>query len=102
LTVPSTGLYMVSASSNWGLATTGQRFIAFRVNSGTVLIGIECSSVNNVGANACICVSTLLSLTAGDTVNVAVWQNSGGALSLSPTVLSASDQTNTFSIAKVH
>jgi hypothetical protein len=102
LTAPSTGLYWVSASTNWALASGGERFAAFRVNASAVLIAFECSSLNDVGANSGVCVSALLSLNAGDTVNVAVFQNSGGTLNLAPTVLSSSDQTNTFSIAKLH
>lgn len=101
-TVPSTGLYWVGVSTNWALASSGERFVAFRVNASTDLISFACSPLNDISANAGVSTSVLLSLSAGDTVKVVVFQGSGANLNLSPTVLATTDQTNTFSIAKIH
>lgn len=84
LTAPATGLYHVDASVYWdNHSTTNGRYIAFMVNGAggnRIAICIIPSPVSafTFSSNT----SALLSLTAGDYVEVVAFQNSGAAMNV--------------------
>lgn len=94
-TVPATGLYVVTAAVQWDTGSAGAREVAFIVNgAATPRIALATSAA--VGNNEAICTSAVLSLTAADTVQLQVYQSSGGALNVL-----ATEHATYFSIARL-
>lgn len=88
LTVPKAGYYNIAAKAHWATDTTNQRLVGYRLNGGTtVWLGI-CAAVTNFGTVQSVSVDRLLA--AGDYVEIMVHQNSGGALALTPALISGS------------
>lgn len=80
ITVPSTGVYLVTAHTQWQNSGTGYRRVWFRVNGSDTygVVAISSTSSDQTGIES----TALLSLTANDYVEVRVLQNSGGSLNL--------------------
>jgi C1q domain len=95
-TVPVAGLYSVAASILWDATSGGERSAFFTVNSAGIFAG-SVAAPGALGVTACNSLSTLLSLNAGDTVSIAVFQNSG-----TNAAVIGSNQQTTFSIFAVH
>lgn len=97
LTIPSGlgGFYTISASIAWATNSTGERMLGILHNGTTYIARAQqaTGSTNDLRQN----VSTIYNLTAGDYVEISVWQNSGGALN----VLSVGNDSPELSIIRV-
>ncbi len=85
LTVPRAGLYEVDAGIKWGLTgpadnAVGERFVGLQVNDLNFVAGSRIKAVSGNGAGQTV--STLVALSAGDYVEVVVFQDSGGNVAL--------------------
>lgn len=79
LTAPVTGLYLVTASVAWAAVASSETAIFFIKNlTFSALFGD--SAIPGTGATNANALTALLSLVAGDTVSVAVFQDSGSAI----------------------
>jgi hypothetical protein len=78
ITVAADGRYRLGAVLSWAASGTGNRATAFTVNgTDDYLVDIRTgTATNSTGISG----SRTISLTAGDYVEVTVWQTSGGAL----------------------
>ena len=82
LTAPVTGLYIVTTSLLWATNSTGERVVEFCIN------GASSSPVSVLGdspagtSDFAQCATTLVNLTAGDYVEVYVFQNSGSNIGI--------------------
>lgn len=83
ITIQTAGRYEVGVVLSWAANSTNNRATAFLVNGTTdYIVDLRVSpSVNSAGISG----SRTLVLSAGDYVEVAVWQNSGGDLALTLT-----------------
>jgi hypothetical protein len=106
-TVGTTGVYLLTATVTWIANATGARGVgiftgatvsgatdAATITAGTRVTGNLIAPSSNVTQTVCTC-STLVSLTAGNTIAILAYQNSGGNLDIQT---SAVEQT-TFSAA---
>ena len=77
-TVPKAGVYNVTARVSWQQNATGLRIFYIRKNGNTI------GSVNSSAMSTAFTMtgSLNLSMNAGDTVELAVWQSSGAALNI--------------------
>lgn len=79
-TVPVSGIYDIGFQGAWGSSATGNRYIYYRVNGGTV---VNMNAAIGTASNATILnARALAQLVKGDKVKFAVWQSSGGNLNL--------------------
>jgi len=80
-TAPTTGFYIVTLDVEYAPNSAGQRYIAYKIGAsasvqlGSVTFGVVTYDTRNTG-------STILSLTAGNTVVFRAYQDSGGALNI--------------------
>jgi hypothetical protein len=79
LTAPVTGLYLVTACAAWGAVASSLTAIFF-IKNGNFSALFGDSAIPGTGATNANSLTMLLSLVAGDTVSVAVFQDSGGAI----------------------
>lgn len=83
--VDTAGLYHVFATAAFDANGTGRRILSVTVN------GIQANrrkvNANATGATDYLNISLLVMLSAGDTVEIEGWQNSGGALNVTDTTL---------------
>ena len=80
LTANRAGKYIISGGMAYASNSTGQRFIAVRVNGATY---IDVHEVLNIGANNhSVSISTIYHLNVGDYVELIAYQTSGGALNV--------------------
>jgi hypothetical protein len=79
LTAPVTGLYLVCASIAWAVVASSQTAIFF-IKNGVFGALFGDSTIGGTGASNANTLTALLSLVAGDTVSVAVFQDSGSAI----------------------
>lgn len=95
--VPSTGKYHVSGSVTFGTNATGARVSYITVNGANKIISnIYLSFLDN----AAMVMSGTLQLNAGDIVTMKAFQNSGGSLGYSTTVVDVPGRTQ-FNIVRV-
>jgi len=80
-TIAEAGLYAITACITWGGNTTGRRVLAINID-GNAIARSEFPAGGGSLSNA---VATEVALVAGQTVNVQVFQSSGGALALDGT-----------------
>lgn len=78
-TVPTTGIYQLAANIPWTNNGTGRRRLAWRPNGGSITYDMQ--HQESTGVDTCNG-SDLISLNAGDYVEIIVSQDSGGALSV--------------------
>lgn len=78
LVVPEDGWYMLSATNTWDANSSGSRAIRFLVNGGLIDVGSALPATAGTGGRYSLSGSRYLS--AGDTVQVGRFQNSGGTL----------------------
>ena len=82
-TVPVTGQYLVTGSASFVANATGNRIVGFFKNLSTAILYGGTTQPTNSGTNQSqISATYIFSLTAGDTVQFAVFQSSGGALNM--------------------
>lgn len=81
LTCQVPGLYSIGASVNFASNTTGQRYVALRVD-GSTTIALEQVPVAAGSTVTALCPSADYRLTVGQYVEVVVFQSSGGALNV--------------------
>jgi len=99
ITVPSTGLYLITATVSFAANATGERVVTFRVNGNTGhRIGYQVTN-GSTTLNAQITTTTILNLTAADYVEVFAYQLSGGALNLVSD--NALNGLSVFSVARI-
>ena len=96
ITFQSAGKYELSAVVRFAANGTGTRYIQFRLN-GTTFIASESSGAVTSGDAVDLSISTLYNFAANDYVEVAVYQNSGGALN----VVSGANYSPEYSTQKV-
>lgn len=82
ITVPETGIYMVSGYSGLAINATGYRRLLLDQNGSFVVIDQRTAVT---GDNTHMTINTLLVCTAGDAIKLAADQNSGGALNTAGT-----------------
>lgn len=82
VTIPATGLYLMTARTQFGASATGRRAIVPWVNGSENLDWAHWfwGPPNTVAPR--VQFSGLIPLTAGDSVGVALWQDSGGSLTI--------------------
>ena len=95
--VPSTGKYHVSGSVTFGTNATGSRVSYITVNGANKIISNIYLSFSD---NAAMVMSGTLQLNAGDIVTMKAFQNSGGSLGYSTTVVDVPGRTQ-FNIARI-
>lgn len=80
ITVPVTGIYMIIAFVTFANNTSGMRLVSITNSSGTRYSSVNYSSAN-FGTNNSQCnISTMVSLTANDVINIRAQQDSGSVL----------------------
>lgn len=78
VTVPYTGLYSINSVIPWAGSATGYRLNRILINGSSLK-----SDINTIGVNVSFSHTNNIShltLTAGDTISVEIYQNSGGSL----------------------
>lgn len=81
VTVPLTGRYIVTASTSWNTNAAGSRVMGISIN-GASSPSIPGSSMTPAGVFTHQTVTHILKLNANDTLQIKVYQSSGGALTL--------------------
>lgn len=81
ITIVTTGIYLVQFSGVFASNATGYRYAAIYKNVAQDLVDFQPCAAANGGATG-VHISVILSLTAGDYLEVHVAQTSGGALNL--------------------
>jgi hypothetical protein len=84
LTVPTTGIYLVCGTVSFTNNATGQRVLQLRLNgSGSGITGVAAQVSNLSGTYLAVpTLVTVLSLTAGDYIELFAYQDSGSQLTL--------------------
>lgn len=80
ITIPSLGVYSIVATGSFAINATGVRFLDIIVNGNRESGSYHFTAGS--GTPAALSASLLKRCTAGDTIQVSVYQNSGGALNL--------------------
>lgn len=81
ITIPTTGVYLVTAGVQWASGTTGFRYMNIKLNGTTNLAEDRRNGVS--GQETEQTVSRIYSFTAGDYVVLNVYQNSAGSVNIS-------------------
>ncbi len=81
ITIPATGVYLVTAGVQWASGTTGFRYMNIELNGTTNLAEDRRNGVS--GQETEQTVSRIYSFTAGDYVVLNVYQNSAGSVNIS-------------------
>lgn len=99
ITIPTgeTGYYLVHAHTTWSPSATGERIMVIRKNGSDVAGASSSVPVNSGTYGTRQIVSVILFLTAGDYLQVNVYQNSGGTRTAGGT----GGDVSTFSAAKI-
>lgn len=78
LTAPVTGVYAISGHVNWASSATGDRWLLLQVNGGPDLaVEIRDAAASDFGLGTGMTASTVARLSAGDYLQLEVYQNSG-------------------------
>lgn len=80
ITATRAGKYHVGAVLIWAANATGQRQVFINRNGSTIAANVHNNAGGSVGAQMAL--SCDVALTAGQYVEVGVWQNSGGSLNV--------------------
>lgn len=80
LTISLPGIYAIDVGVEWDTNATGVRFLKMLLN-GSALRGRVCMPAAS-GQPTGACLSRIVRLNAGDTIQIQTWQNSGGSLAL--------------------
>lgn len=83
VTATTAGKYLITANANWASNTTGRRYLSIAKNNTTTLAQMNSAPVSGTGECGQAIVSAA-SLSAGDYVELEVYQNSGGSLDVTP------------------
>lgn len=92
-TIPSTGLYGIEARSTFSPAAGGLRANFIKLGTDTIACDM---SPSDAAITSCMSCMTIRQFTAGDTLKVEIFQNSGGGLNAN----GAGDARGTFRITK--
>jgi len=76
--VPSSGIYLFKSNPAFASNSTGYRVVSLQLNATTLLAEVSCRAIYGTGSE--IFIPDVVSLTAGDTLRVQVFQDSGGSL----------------------
>jgi Tfp pilus assembly protein FimT len=79
LTAPIAGIYEISGEIEWGLSGVGQRTVIVERNGSSAVFALGQQATSGEPGQV---ISTQVRLNAGDYIDVAVVQNSGGALDI--------------------
>jgi hypothetical protein len=82
LTIPTSGVYVVTTHITFDQHATGFRYVAFRLNGGSATVGhqkTQAHAVDGLGYPN-LSTGTVRRFTAGDYLEIEVFQNSGGNL----------------------
>lgn len=79
VTVNEAGIYRVTACAEFAFNATGRRILA--INAGGAVVAEHDDDTSGVSAWSS-CISTLVKLAAAETIDVRVFQSSGGSLNL--------------------
>lgn len=80
ITVPTTGVYLLTAKAPWTANNAGRRGIGYRISGGVAEYDMQFQTAQNGASRENG--ADLLSLVAGDYVEVYAYQSSGGSLNL--------------------
>jgi hypothetical protein len=81
LTAPITGVYLIGETHIWAASLVGERYADILANGGSVLSTQRYSTAASSGVSN-FSQTTMYQLTAGQYVELRVYQNTGGALNL--------------------
>ena len=82
-TIPVTGQYLVTGAAAFAANATGNRIVGFFKNLSTAILYGGSTAPTSSGTNqSALCATYIYSLSAGDTVQFAVFQSSGAGLNM--------------------
>jgi len=85
-TIPKAGIWYFGSSVAYDSNSTGFRETRLRVNGSVATYGVTDSRTAVNGGATALTITAIGILAVSDTIDVAVWQNSGGNLNMSSTV----------------
>lgn len=81
LTIQTAGKYLIYGMVEWDLSGTGVRSLSIHVNGAVHPVGLERIGAHS-GVYHFMCVMAVVTLSAGDSVQLKAYQTSGGALTI--------------------